>query len=124
MPPLPPQGSASVSAELLAERIVHAREIAALNDQLRDKALELQALETARRLELLNNESGRIAKSAAEHVSSEKFDLKVGPIEQRVGNIEIWKANLDGRILGIAFTCAAITSGVGLLIAWLAMRGR
>jgi len=72
------------------------------------KALDLQAKEYERRLEALNGEATRIAKSQQDHVQRPVYDIEVGALNRRTQILENWKSNMEGKLWGIGLMITAI----------------
>lgn len=105
-----------ISIETLAERFSGFQRITEERFKGQQDALKLQALEYERRLDALNGEAGRIAKSQALHVSREMFDTKVGDLERRSGEHEKHSAHLEGRLWGIGISIGVAITVVNLVI--------
>jgi hypothetical protein len=102
--------------------VTHLRELFDLRNREVDKALELQAKEIERRLENLNHEAERIAKSNEDHVSRDVYNQEVGQMRAELDRLRLNQATRDGKTVGISLVCSAIISVLGLLIALVALR--
>ena len=102
--------------------VAHLKELFDLRNREVDKALELQAKETERRLEGLNHEAARIAKSNEDHVSRDVYNQEVGQMRAELDRLRINQASRDGKTVGIALACSAVVTVLGLAIALVALR--
>ena len=74
--------------------------LARLEEQVRASAfaLELQTTEFHRRLDELNGEAGRLKSMQANYISRETYESKHEELGRRVGLMETFKANMEGRM--------------------------
>lgn len=100
-----------------------------------DKALDLQAKEYERRLEMLNNEASRIAKIQADYVPKGEYNLVLESKEKRIRDLEVYRGSIDSQIKDMNDTIATLKNrdtiayiigvigGVGAAVAtWLGLK--
>lgn len=75
-------------------------------------ALDLQAAEVARRLEVLNGEAGRLDKMQQSYVPREVYDAKVGEIGKELQELRTYKAETQGK--GFAYA-PLISLGIAVI---------
>jgi hypothetical protein len=62
-----------------------------------EEAKELQAVEYARRLELLNNEAERLRCMQSTYLPREVFDVKTTEISSKLDELRLFRASLEGK---------------------------
>jgi DNA-binding ferritin-like protein len=80
------------------------------------EALKLQADEYARRLEGLNGEAARIAKSQLEHVPRGEYNIEVGTMKKRLEELIEFKASHEGKASELQMMVTFAVSVLGLII--------
>jgi hypothetical protein len=97
---------------------IHIREVLAIELRHRDLALEKQASEYERRLEILNGEAVRIASAAALSVSVDKFEGYIAQTNE-------WKEGFDRFRTGVEKASEILAKEQArlraLVLAWIAI---
>ena len=99
------------------------REIVALKESIhvefayRDKALQMQATEYERRLEILNHENQRILDAGALAVSNEKFDGFVKSFEQWKRSVDQDLSTAQGTAFGRSSLRAKTIANISIVLA-------
>jgi len=102
--------------EYLIEKIESLKEITNLNFDKTQQALQLEAAELARRLEILNGEATRLRDIQATYLPRELFESRIGEMDKKIAELELAKSEAQGRGQVITtLTSTGISIGIGLL---------
>lgn len=81
-------------------------------------ALDLQAVENSRRLEVLNGEAGRLASMQVSYIPREVFEGKTHQIEIELAELRTFKAQTQGKGFALAPFITALIACVGVVLAF------
>jgi hypothetical protein len=106
----------NISIEKLHADLAVLTEREANNTEATSKALELQAVEIARRLDILNGEAQRLRDIQSTYLPREVYEVATKEILNKIEVLNTFMANYQGRGTVIAtVTSTAISIGIGLL---------
>lgn len=81
------------------------------------EALKLQAIEYERRLEALNGEQAKISGLERNYVKLDMFNTKHDQVVDAIAELKIYRANIEGRMWGIAIIIGVVFSAISFLLA-------
>jgi len=105
--------------ELLDKKIAFIRELIELKLTSNEKARDLAAIELARRLDILNHAHQEAARVQGTYIPREIFDSKLEQVNQKIGSLEGWKSNQQGRQAAVATFIVIITVVVNVAVSYL-----
>lgn len=101
---------------VLSNEIKHLRELLTEQKKSTEKALELQAKEYERRLEILNHEAARLSQMKNDFVPKGEHDIEKMNVEKRVHALELFRSNIEGRMYAVMLVFGIVVTLINLWI--------
>ena len=107
----------AVLEAMLTEKIRGLTDCIELRFQGHERAMQVQTLELARRLDFLNGEADRLQKMQATYVPREVYDGRHDELVKAIRSLETFQANILGRIAVAAVIGGIVSSVVVAVVA-------